>query len=64
MSAGRLDRSGRFLAWASRTIARCVVRIRVEGLEHVPREGALIVAPNHISNADPPLIFGWLEPAL
>lgn len=28
----------------------------VRGREHVPREGALIVAPNHISFWDPPLV--------
>lgn len=31
-------------------------RIRVEGIEHIPREGPLIVVANHISNLDPPLI--------
>jgi 1-acyl-sn-glycerol-3-phosphate acyltransferase len=36
----------------------------VEGLEHVPRSGPLIVVSNHISNADPPLVGGWLAPAL
>ena len=29
---------------------------RVQNLDHVPREGALIVASNHISFWDPPLI--------
>jgi len=54
----------RSVAWLCRVIARCVIRIRVEGLDNVPRHGALIVAPNHISNIDPPLIGGWLGPAL
>jgi len=31
-------------------------RRRVIGLEHVPRTGAAILAPNHISHFDPPLI--------
>ncbi|MGH2358089.1 MAG: lysophospholipid acyltransferase family protein [Candidatus Limnocylindria bacterium] len=31
---------------------------RVEGLEHVPRSGALVMAANHASLADPPII-GW-----
>jgi 1-acyl-sn-glycerol-3-phosphate acyltransferase len=31
---------------------------RVEGLEHVPREGAYLVVGNHCSNLDPPFI-GW-----
>ena len=31
---------------------------RVEGLEHVPREGAYLVVANHCSNFDPPFL-GW-----
>jgi 1-acyl-sn-glycerol-3-phosphate acyltransferase len=54
----------RLVALTCRVVLQCLVRVRVEGLEHVPREGALIVAPNHISNADPPLVGGWLTPAL
>src|SRR2546423_1288592 len=30
--------------------------MRVEGVENVPRHGAGIIAPNHISFADPPLV--------
>ena len=29
-----------------------------------PRSGPLIIAANHMSNADPPFIGGWLAPAL
>ncbi len=59
-----LPLDARFLAWLARTIARCVLRIRVEGVEHLPAAGALIIAPNHISNIDPPLIHGWAAPAI
>ena len=29
---------------------------KVEGLENIPKEGALLIASNHLSNADPPAI--------
>jgi len=47
-----------------RTLIRCFTRVSVEGLENVPKSGALILAGNHISNADPPLVAGWLTFAL
>jgi len=31
-------------------------RLKVAGLEHIPRQGAAIVACNHVSNVDPPLV--------
>ncbi len=49
----------------ARTVVRCLTRIRIDGpLERVPRTGPLIVAANHLSNADAPIIAGWLTPAL
>jgi 1-acyl-sn-glycerol-3-phosphate acyltransferase len=52
-------------ALAARTVIRCLTRLTVEGhLAEVPRAGPLIVASNHLSNADGPLIAGWLTPAL
>jgi 1-acyl-sn-glycerol-3-phosphate acyltransferase len=47
-----------------RTLFQCCTRVQVRGLENVPRSGPLILAGNHISNADPPLIASWLTPAL
>lgn len=35
---------------------RCFYRLRVEGLEHVPTSGPVILAPNHQSNYDGPLV--------
>jgi len=37
-------------------LARVVWRLRVVGRENVPRTGPLIVASNHVSNFDPPLV--------
>lgn len=59
-----LGRWPAFVAWLCRTILRILVRVEVEGLANVPRTGPLIIAPNHLSNADPPLVGGWLAPAL
>jgi len=41
-----------------------IARVRVEGLEDLPTTGPLILAANHLSNADPPFVGGWLSPAL
>jgi CMP/dCMP kinase len=54
----------RLIAWLCRVGLRAIARIRVEGLQHLPREGPLIIAANHMSNVDPPLVGGWLGPAL
>ena len=39
-----------------RVIMSIVCRVRIEGLEHVPRAGAAIVAPNHVSVLDGPAV--------
>ena len=36
--------------------------VEIDG--ELPREGPLIVVANHMSNADPPLVAGWLTPKL
>ena len=56
-----LARGAAFLA---RLMLKSSARVRVEGFEKLPRQGPLIIVANHISNADPPLVFGWLTPAL
>lgn len=45
-------------------LVKCIARIyfklcynfKVEGLENIPKTGALLIAGNHLSNADPPAI--------
>ena len=54
----------RFVALLARAVLRLVARVRVEGLTDLPSEGPLIVVANHLSNADPPLVAGWLTPAV
>ena len=52
-------------ALVARTVLRCVTRVRVEGdLGRIPAHGPLIIAANHLSNADGALVGGWLTPAL
>jgi 1-acyl-sn-glycerol-3-phosphate acyltransferase len=53
------------VALGSRLLARCLTRVRVEGaIDAIPGEGPLILAANHISNADPVIIGAWLTPRL
>lgn len=46
--------AGPFGRWLMKTFWR----LQVSGLEHIPAGGAVIIASNHISNVDPPLV-GW-----
>jgi 1-acyl-sn-glycerol-3-phosphate acyltransferase len=49
------------LALAARFIARSITRVRIEGaLDEIPREGPVILAANHISNADAVILGAWL----
>lgn len=44
------------LKWCVRHIASVCFRLKVVGADRVPREGRLILAANHLSLLDPPLI--------
>jgi len=48
----------RLLQGIAHFMIRCVVRIRVEGLENVPTVGPCIFVPNHQSALDPLLVQG------
>lgn len=60
----RLPLYPRFIAALCRFVLRSLARVRVEGVTNAPTDGPLIIAANHISIADPPLIGGWLAPRL
>jgi len=52
-------------ALGARTLARCITRVHVEGdASAIPRKGPVILAANHISNADPVIVGSWLTPKL
>jgi 1-acyl-sn-glycerol-3-phosphate acyltransferase len=53
------------VALGARTIARSITRVRVEGaIDEIPSEGPVILAANHISNADAVIIGAWLTKKL
>lgn len=53
------------VALGARTIARSITRVRVEGaIDEIPSEGPVILAANHISNADAVILGAWLTKRL
>jgi len=54
----------RLAAAICRLVLRAAASVRVERDGELPRTGALVVVANHLSNADPPLVVGWLTPLL
>ncbi|HEY8169284.1 MAG TPA: lysophospholipid acyltransferase family protein [Candidatus Limnocylindrales bacterium] len=54
----------RLMAAAFRFVFRAFARVKVHGTDDLPQDGPLIVVANHTTNADPPLVAAWLQPAL
>lgn len=53
------------VAFGARTIARAITRVRVEGaIDAIPKEGPVILAANHASNADAVILGAWLTERL
>lgn len=49
-----------YTGWTlTRVISKMVFRITVTGQEHFPKTGGFILATNHISWYDPPLVGSW-----
>ncbi len=44
------------IGWTLSRLLGIVMGAKVQGQEYIPREGAFILAPNHISYFDPPLV--------
>lgn len=51
----------RFLQFAFQIYLRLLFRIQVQGREHIPRRGKLILAANHVSGYDP-FVIGSVVP--
>ena len=49
-----------FAAALVRLFFRIMFNIEIEGLENVPKSGAYVIAPNHLSNFDPPVLGSFL----
>ena len=54
----------RGVALVARFLARLVARVHVEGFEHVPHTGAVILALNHTSNLDAFVGGAWVNEAI
>jgi 1-acyl-sn-glycerol-3-phosphate acyltransferase len=55
----------RVLTFGGRVFGRAMTRVSIEGaLDELPSAGPLIVASNHASNLDVPIIGAWLIPQL
>ena len=54
----------RMVARVCQWLMRAMADVQLEGLENVPRKGAVILAINHVSNADPMLAGAWISDAL
>jgi len=49
-----------YFVWVfTRILTKLLFRIKISGMEHIPRQGSFILATNHISYYDPPLIGSW-----
>jgi len=44
----------------TRIIFGLLCRPKITGLENIPKEGGYILASNHISNFDPPIVGSWV----
>lgn len=56
MSQARSYRGYRLAGLVVKPLMRFWFRIRVEGAQHIPAEGPVILASNHLSNIDPVLL--------
>lgn len=60
----RWKRSYRFVQWMLRCTGRVVWKVRAEGIERIPKTGAVIIAPTHESYLDPFIVGCYLPRSL
>ena len=48
------------LKFIFRTYFRTCYKVKVVGLDNIPQTGAVVLACNHVSNFDPPLVGGFV----
>ena len=51
----------RLLQWIARLLIGALTRIEAEGLDHMPSQGPLIIAPNHLHMLDVPVFFPFIS---
>lgn len=49
-----------FATFSTGLLAHALSRVEVRGLENIPRTGPVILAPNHLHIADPPILGAFL----
>lgn len=64
MGGRRLPFFPRFSGAVLRVAAALLARVKVEGLEHLPDSGPVLVICNHCSNADGMLLMAFVVPAM
>jgi 1-acyl-sn-glycerol-3-phosphate acyltransferase len=64
MAASKLAPFPRFTGGVLRLAAAIFARVKVEGLEHLPESGPILVICNHCSNADGMLLMGFIVPEI
>ena len=53
--------AGRGLHQVARGLTRLILGLKVEGLEHLPAKGPVVITPNHVSDLDPVVVGGALD---
>lgn len=51
----------RFFRWLFRWLFRLCARLEVQGVENIPAQGGALLAANHLSRLDAPLVFMLIE---